>query len=270
MEICMLLLFCTILLVWALDPSDGIVLSVLVILLVSGFLWRLFEFQYTRTVFRQQLAIEEFRRREQETKHLMVGRDLPSVVVDPQSNPGLMQFLSKHKREIYYDGVHAICGCASAQKNPLRDDGSGYTEGNGGDFCWGLWSLLANMCCGWLCNCYCQLCGICGIAQEHRYLTHVLPQRDHDLWQRDYLTMQPWNEYYPAILRLRLSGQMRFLPHLQALSILSHRLVIGAVLFLTLATLIVALPVHFPRWQILVVSISSRSHLGIFKDEKLI
>ena len=262
-EICMLLLLIAILVTWAVDPDNSIVLGILAILIVCGFLWRLFEFQFTRTVFRQQLAIEEYRRRERDKDDdafLLVGPD-SAPLAHPQSNPGLMQFLNNHQREIYGDGVHAMCGCAGSERNPLRDEDG---EGHARDFCAGLWSLLATMCCGWLCSCYCQLCGMCGIAQEHRYLTQVLPpKKAADLWQRDYITLQPWKDYYGAILRLRLSGQMMFISHLKALSTLSKRLLASAVIFLVLAALIVALPVQFPRWQILVVSKSEHDVLYV-------
>jgi len=83
-------------------------------------------------------------------------------------------------------------------------------------------------------------------------LREMLPT-DPEMWQRDYLTQQPWKEYYPDIVRLRLSSQTKFYRHLRALSTLSNRLLVSAVLFLLLVTIFIFLPVHFPRWQILVL-----------------
>ena len=123
-------------------------------------------------------------------------------------------------------------------------------------FCLGAWRFLANLCCGLLCGCNLQLLGMCAIAQEQRYLKEVLPSSTErpDLWQRDYITMQPWSEYYPAILRLRLSYQSNFCSHLKAMSTLSRRILTTAVTFVVFISLMVLLPVRFPRWQILIVS----------------
>jgi Ca2+/Na+ antiporter len=260
--------------VWSLDPNH-VSLSVSLVLVLCFFLWKIIEFQYTRKVFRQQLAIEEYRREvKRRNRDIVVnvnddddegllceeegkeGNDnnivmtMDELITDPKTDPDLMNFLTEHQREVYGDGSHSLCGCASARFNPLNE-GENPTDGNE-DFCSKLWSFLANICCGWMCQCYCQLCGMCAIAQEHRYLVDILPA-DPFLWQRDYVTLQSWGEYYPAILRLRMSGQMNFLPHLKAMSTLSNRLVVTAMIFLVLVTLIILLPVHFPKWQILVV-----------------
>jgi hypothetical protein len=241
--------------VWSLDPYH-VSLSVSLVLVLCLFVWKILEFQYARKVFRQQLAIEEYRREIKRRKRDCVddGTDIHSAfeesMTDPKNDPDLMSFLNEHQREVYGDSSHALCGCASATFNPL-DEGEDQEE-NARDFCSKLWAFLAHICCGWICQCYCQLCGMCAIAQEHRYLVDVLPA-DPNLWQRDYVTLQSWKDYYPSILRLRISGQTNFLPHLKALSTLSNRLVVAAAVFLVLVTLIIVLPVHFPRWQILVV-----------------
>jgi hypothetical protein len=252
--------------VWSLSPHH-VSLSLSLVVVLCFFFWKILEFQHTRKVFRQKLAIEEYRRENRRRKRGIVnyleeleeegnggGTDLTATIdeafADPKNDPDLMNFLTEHQREVYGDGSHALCGCASAPFNPL-DEEDDETD-HRGDFCSQLWAFLANICCGWMCQCYCQLCGMCAIAQEHRYLADILPT-DPILWQLDYVTLQSWKDYYPDILRLRMSGQMKFLPHLRAMSTLSNRLVIAAAIFLVLVTLIIVLPVHFPRWQILVV-----------------
>lgn len=169
-------------------------------------------------------------------------------------------------------------------------------DDNSGDFCTAIWTCIANTCCGTLCQCYCQVCGSCATSQEHRYLRTILPQpfklkalfqstegrgqsrlrnstlsttaeRDGlqidaaiiaaDLWQRDYVTFEPWMDYFPSIVKLRLGNIRSFTKHMQALSVLSFRLVVLSATFLVVATtMAVFLPVTFPRWQILVVRTS--------------
>ena len=99
-------------------------------------------------------------------------------------------------------------------------------------------------------------CGMCAIAQESRHLREVIPTTIRPgLWQRDYITMQPWMEYYPSILRLRLSNQFHCIPHFKALSRLSRRLLISGASVLLFVTLMFLLPVRFPKWQLIIVSL---------------
>lgn len=232
-------------LVWSLDPNN-VFLSLSLVVMAGCFLWKLFEFQHERSVFRQQLAVEEYRRMHDDGTF----RRLIDSGGDPQDDPGLMLFLGQHEREVYGDGAHALCGCANASRNPPEAPG---IDGRSEDFCFRLWRLTSNFCCGVLCSCYVQCFGMCAIAQEHRHLKHRLPP-DPVLWQVDYITFEPWTSYFPAIVRLRMSHEGRFLPHARAMSILSSRLVKSVFVFLVLATGSIMLPVHFPRWQILIVS----------------
>jgi hypothetical protein len=263
-EIFIVLLLMVTIIIWCFDPNSTTI-TILLVIIVSLFLWKLFEFQYTRSVFRQQLAITEYyhRRNKQQGRQDDNGITIPNNDTD---DPGLMIFLSRHQREIYGDGTHAFCGCANAKDNPIdtiiNDEGHCYDEtnpqqqirgGQGGDFCSLLFKLIGNCCCGVLCNCYCQLCGMCAIAQEHRYLKDIIPSTDYHLWQRDYITQEPWKDYYNKIIRLKLSNESNFTSHFKAMSILSKRLVISAFLFLCFVSSFTFLPVHFPRWQILVV-----------------
>jgi len=135
-------------------------------------------------------------------------------------------------------------------------------------FCYNAWRFLANACCGLLCGCHLQLCGTCAIAQESRYLRDALmttttreQQHPHphttsfvsSLWQRDYITMQPWSEYYPSILRLRFSNQTYCLAHFKALSTLSRRILLSVLALFLFVTGLFLLPVRFPKWQVLIL-----------------
>jgi hypothetical protein len=63
--------------------------------------------------------------------------------------------------------------------------------------------LYKTFCCGGAacCGCYCQVCGVCAMAQEARELeTLLLPARYRRL---DYVTMEPYMKYYPSIYQQR-------------------------------------------------------------------
>jgi hypothetical protein len=293
-------------------------------------IYKLFEFLHKSRILRQRLAIHQWdiiqqqQRLDRSDSSNHSIDDVQDVAIDPE----LQAFLSFHHEEIYGNGTHALCGCAPSNiddddrlgsssddfdvdgdddNDQDRSQANTYLDDNG-DFCTDLWTLIAKSCCGVLCQCYCQLCGMCATSQEHRHLRKILPQPMRlplpisprtrsrstpaaaaaaaatssslssttsstkrgitittttspnefiaaaDLWQRDYITFQPWMEYYPSILRLRLQNVTSFSKHMQALSTLSFRLVVSSMMFLLIVTMLgVCLPVTFPRWQILVV-----------------
>jgi RsiW-degrading membrane proteinase PrsW (M82 family) len=93
---------------------------------------------------------------------------------------------------------------------------------------------------------------MCAIAQEHRHLVQVLPESP-ALWQRDYITLQPWSDYFPSILQLRNAENTRFWDHIRALSELSRRLIRAFGIFLIFAIVVTLLPVQYDRWQLAVM-----------------
>lgn len=233
-EVGIFLLIISVAIAWTIDP-ESIYLQVAVILIISGILWRMLEFQHTRAFFRIKLAIDKYTRDHSGEQNLNL------------QDPGLHMFLAQNRKDIH--GVHALCGCSRVDHIPLEE------EDETRDFCRRLWRFLASLCCGACCMCWCQWCGICATAQEHRHLRKVLPDTQLPyLLQRDYITMQPWGEYFKEIVQLRDRREMRFIPHVKALSLLSSRLLKAFALFLLAATLVTALPVHYSRWQLLVVS----------------
>jgi hypothetical protein len=96
------------------------------------------------------------------------------------------------------------------------------------------------------------LSGMCAIAQEHRHLVQVMSESP-ALWQRDYITLQPWSDYFPSILQLRNAENTRFWDHIRALSELSRRLIRAFGLFLIFAIVVTLLPVQYDRWQLAVL-----------------
>ncbi|KAL7489853.1 hypothetical protein ACHAW6_015569 [Cyclotella cf. meneghiniana] len=90
-----------------------------------------------------------------------------------------------------------------------------------GDFCTRLWSCLANTFWASCCGCWCQCCSICAVAQEEREVNRLTGNEDYTM---DYVTFQPYSEYYPAIQNLRDNQITSLWKHMTALSELSVKL----------------------------------------------
>jgi len=89
------------------------------------------------------------------------------------------------------------------------------------DLCTSLWNTSKYLCFGCV-GCWCQCFGICAIGQEDREMQRLLSK--HEL-QLDYVTFEPYSNYYPRIVALRDEGITSFLKHATGLSKLSLRLV---------------------------------------------
>jgi hypothetical protein len=87
------------------------------------------------------------------------------------------------------------------------------------DFCTRLWSCLSRM--FWCCGCWCQCFGICALAQEEREVNRLTNNEEPKI---DYLTFQPYSEYYPTIKYLRENQIKTPWRHFGALSELSNNL----------------------------------------------
>lgn len=93
-----------------------------------------------------------------------------------------------------------------------------------------LFKTWTSLCFGFLCNCWCMCCGMCAIGQEDRELELIYQKENNSEALRiDYITFQPYSEYYPNIQMLQRSGDMSFKSHYMALSLLSKRIVRWAI-----------------------------------------
>jgi hypothetical protein len=178
---------------------------------------------------------------------------------------------------------HPKCCCCGCY--PLDDDRLALNSINNNsnkprgqrDVCHVLWNLLANLCCGWCCNCWCQCFGMCALAQEDRQLQQLLLRgaspttsatiNNHHAstsssssssiysFQRDYITMQPFSEYYPRILRLRQQSYYSLWEHGKALSLLSSHLLkwLAGILILIIISSVLPIPNWLQPLQLLVV-----------------
>jgi len=97
--------------------------------------------------------------------------------------------------------VHAFMGCYRQDKPKELPDVAPR------DLMGCLWRFYTQLCCGKLCGCYLQICGMCGIAQEARELEAIM---ERDGRRIDYITMQSWAMYYPTILRKRMAREICF------------------------------------------------------------
>ena len=106
-------------------------------------------------------------------------------------------------------------GCASSCIGFYASDLNNEQEYQFGCFQWITW-----LCCGRLLGRWIQCCGCCAVAQESREIEALLPKQ-----YIDYITFEPFVHYVNKIRALRISKELSFSRHLDALSRLSVRFV---------------------------------------------
>lgn len=161
-------------------------------------------------------------------------------------------YLQLHSHDVRM--AHATCSCfpKDVVYNRIQEDGD--DEGSRllmkqaphRDLCSCIWSTIQWLCCGGCGGGWLQCCGMCAIGQEDREIQQLLEPRQ---LQVDYITFQPYADYYPCILELRNSQIDSLVQHWRALSLLSFNLVkILSVCMTALA--VVALLQLDPKFQI--------------------
>lgn len=115
-------------------------------------------------------------------------------------------YLKLHRYETL--SATSICGCVATETVDIARR----------DLCTCLWNAAAALCCGALCRCWCQCCGMCAIAQQDRELRRIHPQRI------DYITFEPFDHYTGKLQELRLSRETSVWKHVAGMSELSHKL----------------------------------------------
>lgn len=101
------------------------------------------------------------------------------------------------------------------------------------DCCTQFWNFLSKM--FWCCGCWCQCCGACAIAQEEREVNRLTRYEQQEI---DYITFQPYSEYFPSIQYLRENQIKSPLKHLQATSELSRKILTNVAGVLTVLILL--------------------------------
>ena len=89
------------------------------------------------------------------------------------------------------------------------------------DFCALIWNFSRLLCCGCF-GCWCQCCGMCAVGQEDREMQLILSKQE---FHMDYVTFEPYIDYFPKILSLRNLKVSSFREHATALSNLSRYMV---------------------------------------------
>jgi RsiW-degrading membrane proteinase PrsW (M82 family) len=112
------------------------------------------------------------------------------------------------------------------------------------DLCTCMWRAFSNFCCGSLCGCWLQLCGMCAIGQEDREIERLLlhesssSENDKSIFQIDYISFQKFSEYYPLILNLRQAQETAFQVHMKALSTLSKQIIYNFMAYLAMTGIV--------------------------------
>ena len=167
--------------------------------------------------------------------------------------------------------AHGVCGCFRNDRSPqlqqtldLGEETLEETTEKPKDFCTVLFHLLSRLCCGCMCDNLLQCCGLCALGQEHRQLQLLLLEEEkHGLLQTDYITHQPFTDYYPLIEQLRADQSHSLYQHCcNAISRLSKQLVRILGITIALAAVVSVTPFIEPGFGI--------KNLGVvsFQNEK--
>ena len=146
------------------------------------------------------------------------------------------------RREDKYAGAcsHTLCGCYPIDRRVIKD-GVEYEDTEDDEIAPGFkkkrvdcinsaFSKFMDCCFGKVCELWCQCFSICALAQEAREVRLLIPPKSQRV---DFITHQPWNEYFKNIYNLRVNWkdkkrrmQLNFGSHFGALSILSRTIAI--------------------------------------------
>jgi len=129
--------------------------------------------------------------------------------------------------------AHTSCCCCYAQDLPL-DGNNEFDDELEEDCCSRFWNCLSetfwNACCGM----WCQCCSACAIAQEEREMERLTGNVEPKM---DYITFEPFAEYFPAIQHLNENQISSFKEHARTISKLSVKLLKNVVAVLAVLVL---------------------------------
>jgi len=221
------------------SAPPGLVLALIayvILLIIYGFVKN----QNTRREIMTKLYAERSRERGEE--------------VEPRQ---LKRFLARHNLDTLR--AHSCCSCCYTHDDEIYfcDESTGMVLNDGieeeneteQDFCTRLWDCLASTM--WCCGCWCQCFGCCAVAQEEREVNRLTGNEEQKI---DYLTFQPYSEYYPSIQYLVEQEVRSPLKHLRAVSDLSSKLLknVGAVLLVLLLFALSNIDSNF-TWENMIV-----------------
>jgi RsiW-degrading membrane proteinase PrsW (M82 family) len=158
-----------------------------------------------------------------------------------ESEVATEDFLSAYNRDICCAEM-SCCGCYANDVTYILDNSveEELEDTPQPDFCTRLFQNLGSICCGACCQCWCQCCGMCAIGQEEREISALVPK---DRQLVDYITFEPFVEYYTRIVELRQNASHSFQAHVRAISKLSKKLLFSLGIALLLLTVLALLRV---------------------------
>jgi RsiW-degrading membrane proteinase PrsW (M82 family) len=160
-------------------------------------------------------------------------------------NGSVDPYLELHSHDIRM--AHATCSCYPKDIAYTSDtEGEGIESPPPCDICTCIWNSLKCLCCGGFCGCWFQMCGMCAIGQEDREIQLLLDKKQ---LQVDYITFQPYGDYYPQIQALRAANDGSIFRHWSALSLLSYNLLKFLLTSLVVLTIVALLNID-PKFQI--------------------
>ena len=150
--------------------------------------------------------------------------------VDPNQ---MARYLHQHRLDVVR--AHSSYSCCYARDDLPLDDNNMFEDGAvEEDFCSRFWDCLSktfwSACCGMWCQCY----SACAIAQEEREIERLTGNVEPKL---DYITFEPFSEYFPAIQHLNENQISSFKEHARAISKLSVNLLKNVAAFLAVLVL---------------------------------
>lgn len=168
--------------------------------------------------------------------------------IDDGGGGGTTDEWTQTKREMHC--AHHLIGCYPSDFPPGTSDEKSPDE----DLCGCLSRTYGEACCAKLCGCYCQCCGVCAAAQEGREVDRLVEAGRRRF---DYVTFEPYVEYYPRILSLRTSLDSSPYRHYKCLSHLSKLLVKSLVVILATLFVLSLIPVGRFRFKNMLVLLAT-------------
>lgn len=209
-----------------------------IILVTYGFVKN----QGTRKEILAKLYEERARARGEEVNPADLNLFLSRQNLDTIRAHCLCAFCYRHDHDFYDDTTRMIHRDGDG---PEEDDDVEPEE----DFCTRLWGCLSST--FWCCGCWFQCFGCCALAQEEREVNRLTRHEEHKI---DYLTFQPYVEYYPSYQTLKENRNRSPWKHMRAISDLSAKLLknVAAVLVVLLIFALSDIDSNF-TWENMIV-----------------
>lgn len=157
------------------------------------------------------------------------------LVVAPTTSEAMTKFLQAQKYNTCCATTPLGCIPKDAIVDPSNPTALDADSNKATDFCHCLWKLLSGLCCGTCCSCWCQCLGLCALAQEDRELQRMLPKVKFEM---DYITFQPFADYFPKLQALRQNKINNMLTHFAELSQLARHLLRSMIIVFSLLALL--------------------------------